>query len=247
MNPSTSSACPEGQSPADDLMDDWLFLSSESAGPQHLDMSREDQEPEDRGKLKSKLVSAWNSVKYGLFYICYSLIRAELIVLFCFVSWKSLLTLMFQAFPWSINPNSARALLWSCWDNPTISRIKVWSWAVGPHTSWNDLFHVTMKKFQLKLCDCFRRERAFPSCLRISPVVDVQTGFPSAARQLLDHWQRLGLRPTHGPDAAGTRPAPAHDASRWQHTQAHSSWIRPQTHIKYFHRNCLISREWLIL
>ncbi|XP_076608810.1 cysteine protease atg4da-like [Chaetodon auriga] len=65
MNRSTSPTCSEAQSPADGLMDDWLFLSSESAAPQHLDMSRDDQEPEDRGRLKSKLVSAWNSVKYG--------------------------------------------------------------------------------------------------------------------------------------------------------------------------------------
>ncbi|XP_051243471.1 cysteine protease atg4da isoform X1 [Dicentrarchus labrax] len=65
MNPSTSSAHCVGQSPTDDLMDDWLFLSTESAGPQHMEVSREDQEGEDRGKLKSKLVSAWNSVKYG--------------------------------------------------------------------------------------------------------------------------------------------------------------------------------------
>lgn len=64
MNRSISSAGCEGQSPADDQMDDWLFLSSESAGPPHLEVSREDQEAEDRGKLKSKFVSAWNSVKY---------------------------------------------------------------------------------------------------------------------------------------------------------------------------------------
>ncbi|XP_073351316.1 cysteine protease atg4da-like [Pagrus major] len=65
MNPSSSSAHCEGQSPTDDIMDDWLLLSTESAGPQHLEVSREDQDSEDRGKLKSKLVSAWNSVKYG--------------------------------------------------------------------------------------------------------------------------------------------------------------------------------------
>lgn len=67
MNPSTSPALYEGQSPADEQMDDWLFLSSESAGPRVLDVSRDEQEAEDRGKLKSKLVSAWNSVKYGQF------------------------------------------------------------------------------------------------------------------------------------------------------------------------------------
>ncbi|XP_022046364.1 cysteine protease atg4da-like [Acanthochromis polyacanthus] len=61
MNPSTSF---ESQS-SDDLPDDWLFLSSESAGPQNQEVRRDDQEVEDRGKLKSKLVSAWNSVKYG--------------------------------------------------------------------------------------------------------------------------------------------------------------------------------------
>lgn len=66
MNPSSSSTRHEAQSPEHDLMDDWLFLSPESAGPQHLKVSREEQEMEDRGKLKSKLVSAWNSVKYGL-------------------------------------------------------------------------------------------------------------------------------------------------------------------------------------
>lgn len=70
MNPSTSSPHCEGQSSADDPTDDWLLLSSESPGPaenQDLPVSREDQETEDRSKIKSKLVSAWNSVKYGLF------------------------------------------------------------------------------------------------------------------------------------------------------------------------------------
>lgn len=66
MNPSSSFARCEGLSPTDDQMDDWLFLSHESTGPQHLEVSRDDQEAEDRGKFKSKMVSAWNSVKYGL-------------------------------------------------------------------------------------------------------------------------------------------------------------------------------------
>lgn len=61
MNPSASSARSEGQCPVDDLMDDWLFLSSESV----LELGSDDQGAEDRGKLRSKLVSAWNSVKYG--------------------------------------------------------------------------------------------------------------------------------------------------------------------------------------
>lgn len=66
MNPSSSFACCEGPTLTNDQMDDWLFLSHESTGPHHLEVSREDQEAEDRGKFKSKLVSAWNSVKYGL-------------------------------------------------------------------------------------------------------------------------------------------------------------------------------------
>lgn len=60
MNSSTSSPPCDGLSPVDDPRDDWLLLSAASdAGVQNL-------EADDRGKLKSKLVSAWNSVKYGL-------------------------------------------------------------------------------------------------------------------------------------------------------------------------------------
>ncbi|XP_041672715.1 cysteine protease ATG4D-like [Cheilinus undulatus] len=65
MNPSSSSGGSEGQSPEDELTDDWLFLPAELNGDQHLEESRVDEEAEDRGKLKSKLVSAWNSVKYA--------------------------------------------------------------------------------------------------------------------------------------------------------------------------------------
>lgn len=65
MNPSTSYAQFVGQSAADDLMDDWVFFSTESAPSQGLEESRDDQEVEDTGRFKDKLVSAWNSVKYG--------------------------------------------------------------------------------------------------------------------------------------------------------------------------------------
>ncbi|KAM3850531.1 cysteine protease atg4da-like [Diretmus argenteus] len=65
MNPTSSSVCSEEQFPEDEHVDDWLYVSSDSAGAQGLEVSREDQEGEGRGKLKSKLVSAWNSVKYG--------------------------------------------------------------------------------------------------------------------------------------------------------------------------------------
>lgn len=65
MNPCSSSVPCDGQSPGDDHTDDWLYLSSDSADPQGPEVSRDSQEAEDKGKLKSKLVSAWNSVKYG--------------------------------------------------------------------------------------------------------------------------------------------------------------------------------------
>lgn len=65
MNPNRSSSRREGQSPADDLMDDWLLLSSDSVVPQDLEVRRDDPETEDRGQFKSRLISAWNSVKYG--------------------------------------------------------------------------------------------------------------------------------------------------------------------------------------
>lgn len=90
MNPSSSLGSFESQSPADDLMDDWLFLSPASTQPQHLEVSRENHEADDRSKLKSKLVSAWNSVKYGLLQFpsiltvvhCYCVMRSDVIVLF---------------------------------------------------------------------------------------------------------------------------------------------------------------------
>ena len=66
MNPSTSSTQCDGLSAAaDDHMDDWLFLSSKSLETLDVEGCTEDQEAELKGKFKSKLVSAWNSVKYG--------------------------------------------------------------------------------------------------------------------------------------------------------------------------------------
>lgn len=53
----------EGQSVTEDSTEDWLFLSSESASPSNLSTSRA-EEREDKGKLKSKLLSAWNSIRY---------------------------------------------------------------------------------------------------------------------------------------------------------------------------------------
>ncbi|XP_010899313.2 cysteine protease ATG4D isoform X1 [Esox lucius] len=62
MNPSSS--C-EGQSPEDHPPDDWFHLSTMSLGTMGSDGSWDDSERPERGRLKSKLVSAWNTVKYG--------------------------------------------------------------------------------------------------------------------------------------------------------------------------------------
>lgn len=62
---SSSSGRSEGPLAASHAADDWLFLSAESAAPPHLHTAADEHEVEDKGKLKSKLVSAWNSVKYG--------------------------------------------------------------------------------------------------------------------------------------------------------------------------------------
>ncbi|XP_072299629.1 cysteine protease atg4da [Eucyclogobius newberryi] len=53
----------EDLSLTEDPMEEWLFLSSESASPPSPSVSREEQ-PEDTTKLKSKLLSAWNSFRY---------------------------------------------------------------------------------------------------------------------------------------------------------------------------------------
>lgn len=68
---SSSSGRSEGPLAGSRAADDWLFLSAESAAPQHLHTAADEHEVEDKGKLKSKLVSAWNSVKYGLLTVLY--------------------------------------------------------------------------------------------------------------------------------------------------------------------------------
>jgi len=63
-----------GPPPGDDEnMDDWLHVSSESLGSRSVAEEEEDEEEERREQeegrppqLRSKLVSAWNSLKYGL-------------------------------------------------------------------------------------------------------------------------------------------------------------------------------------
>ncbi|KAJ7992738.1 hypothetical protein DPEC_G00281780 [Dallia pectoralis] len=63
MNPSSSFG---GQSPKHNPPDDWFHLSTMSLGTMDSDGSRDDPErPKGSGRLKSKLVSAWNTVKYG--------------------------------------------------------------------------------------------------------------------------------------------------------------------------------------
>lgn len=65
MNPNDASAHCEDNSSPDDPMDDWLFLSTDSAVRPGPEVSGENLETEDRGPLKTKLISVWNSVKYG--------------------------------------------------------------------------------------------------------------------------------------------------------------------------------------
>lgn len=65
MDPKMSAAEFEEHSREDqeDPMEDWLLLSSESASPSSLNVTPT-EEREDTGKLKSKLISAWNSLRY---------------------------------------------------------------------------------------------------------------------------------------------------------------------------------------
>ncbi|XP_054891546.1 cysteine protease atg4da-like [Poeciliopsis prolifica] len=65
MDPTTSSTYVYGRSAAVDQLDDWDLLPSVSAGSLGQEMFYEDRVAEDKSKFKSKLVSAWNSVKYG--------------------------------------------------------------------------------------------------------------------------------------------------------------------------------------
>ncbi|KAM9745904.1 cysteine protease atg4da-like isoform 1-T1 [Menidia menidia] len=65
MNPSSSTSRCDGCPTATDPTDDWLFLSPEAPEALDQEVCMEDQEAEDKSKFKSKLVSAWNSVKYG--------------------------------------------------------------------------------------------------------------------------------------------------------------------------------------
>lgn len=65
MTASNSEGRSEGPQAATRAVEDWLFLSAESAESQHLYTSTDEHGGEDKRKLKSRLVSAWNSVKYG--------------------------------------------------------------------------------------------------------------------------------------------------------------------------------------
>ncbi|XP_015234827.1 PREDICTED: cysteine protease ATG4D-like [Cyprinodon variegatus] len=65
MDPTTSSTYIYGRSVADDQLGDWDLLPSVSAGALRQEVCSKDQGAEEKGKFKSRLVSAWNSMKYG--------------------------------------------------------------------------------------------------------------------------------------------------------------------------------------
>ncbi|XP_014858840.1 PREDICTED: cysteine protease ATG4D-like [Poecilia mexicana] len=65
MDPTTSSTYVYGRASAVDQLDDWDLLPSVSAGSLSQEMFYEGRAVEEKSKFKSKLVSAWNSVKYG--------------------------------------------------------------------------------------------------------------------------------------------------------------------------------------
>ncbi|XP_021174849.2 cysteine protease ATG4D isoform X2 [Fundulus heteroclitus] len=65
MDPTTSSTYVYGRSATEDHLEDWDLLPSVSAGAPRQEACSKDQEAEERSKFKSRLVSAWNSVKYG--------------------------------------------------------------------------------------------------------------------------------------------------------------------------------------
>lgn len=122
---SSSSGRSEGPLAGSRAADDWLFLSAESAAPQHLHTAADEHEVEDKGKLKSKLVSAWNSVKYGLLTVLYFfppvLIKPNRTF---HLFWHMELVcplFMFQAGPSNQSPNLARALQWLCSESPMSS------------------------------------------------------------------------------------------------------------------------------
>lgn len=66
MDPTTTTTYVYGRSAADDLLEDWDLLPSVSAAtPLSQEARSEDRAAEEKSKFKSRLVSAWNSVKYG--------------------------------------------------------------------------------------------------------------------------------------------------------------------------------------
>ncbi|XP_032444337.1 cysteine protease ATG4D-like isoform X4 [Xiphophorus hellerii] len=79
MDPTTSSTYVYGRSAAVDQLDDWDLLPSVSAGSLSQERFYEDRVAEDKSKLKSKLVSAWNSVRYDWTWpVRYSSVKDDL-------------------------------------------------------------------------------------------------------------------------------------------------------------------------
>lgn len=215
---SSSSGRSEGPLAGSRAAEDWLFLSAESAAPQHLHTAADEHEVEDRGKLKSKLVSAWNSVKYGLltvlyFFFCVNKTESDFSLVLAHETRMS----SFHVSVWSFKPKSKFGQ-----SSPVVMLGKSYELREPGQTLGLLVIMYFLKQiiffnwdfFFFFDCNSSRGKGALLLLLCVTPVADLQTGLSSTSGQPSDHGQWVGLRFTDRSDAAGARTAPAPHASR---------------------------------
>lgn len=192
MKPSTSSAQFVGQSTADDLMDDWVFFSTESAVSQGLEDSRDDQEAEDKGRFKDKLVSAWNSVKYGQFFFCQKLKISDVVSRpACPLYFLKVNSYRFSLSGWTLKQKSKFSkrspvfMLGKSYELKDEGEAFCRSRAFVPRKPWNDLS-----------CDC-KSKGENCNCASVIVAVD-QQHFRWCFASLLWFTYRRGFRPLPG-------------------------------------------------